>query len=85
MKQVSLYSGGGVSLSPVYAEERSESNYVRLIADDGMMLVKGEQSAVCVDVLETDVADWSETEYAEPELDIDNAEAFAIIFGGGAE
>lgn len=85
MTKITLYTGGGVSLSPVYAEGRTESNYVRLVADDGMMLVKGEQTAVCVDVLKTDAENWSEVEYVEPEPDLGDAEAFDIIFGGGAE
>ena len=82
MTQMVLYTGGGVSLSPVYEEGRSESDYVRLVADEGMMLQKDEQTAVCVDVLKMDIPNWSEVEYSEPEPDIDNTEAFDIIFGG---
>ncbi len=81
MTTLKLYTGGGISLSPVSAEGRTESSYVRLVAEDGMMLKKGEQYAVCVDVLKTDVANWSETEYID-DPDLTDAEAFAVIFGG---
>ena len=85
MTQITLYTGGGVSLSPVYAEGRMESSYVRLVADDGMMLKKGEQYAACVDVLKSDFANWSEVEYEEPEADLDDSEALEILLGGDGE
>lgn len=66
MKQITLYTGGGVSLSPVYVEGRTESDYVRLVADDGMMLEKGNITTLCVDVPKTDAPKWSEVPYVEP-------------------
>ena len=85
MTQMTLYTGGGVSLSPVRAEGRTESDYVRLIADEGMMLVNGERSTLCVDVLRTDAADWQEVGYDEPDPDLDGAEALAILLGEGGD
>lgn len=67
MTIVKLYTGGGVSYSPEYAEGRTESDYVRLVADDGMMLTDGERTALCLDVPVTEVERWSETKYEEPE------------------
>ena len=61
-------------LSPKYEEGRTESAYVRLVADDGMMLKNGEQTAVCIDVLATNAENWTEVEYFEPvyESTVDN-------------
>ena len=66
MTQITLYTGGGVSLSPVYVDGRTESEYVRLVADAGMMLVKNGKTAFCIDVLNTDVNGWNEIEYIDP-------------------
>lgn len=67
MKTMTLYTDGGVSLSPMNGEGRRESDFVRLVADDGMMLSNGERSATMVDVLKTDVSGWNEVPYVEPE------------------
>lgn len=62
MIQKTLYTGAGVSLSPIYAEGRAESKYVRLIADDGMAITNGVTVTVCVDVLRTDTDRWADCE-----------------------
>lgn len=83
MKTVTLYTGGGVSLSPVYAEGRRKSAYVRLFADEGKALQKGEVITTCVDVLASAVSDWAEIDYApseEPTVE-DKAEAYDILMG----
>lgn len=67
MRQITLYTGGGVTFSPQYAEGRTVSSFVRLVADEGMMLTNGEISTECVDVLSTDVNAWSEVEGEVPE------------------
>lgn len=67
MTQITLYTGGGVSLSPQYAEGRTESDYIRLVADDGMMLEKGSFTTLCIDVLKTDAPNWNEVLYVEPD------------------
>ena len=67
MKQVSLYTGNGVSLSPIPAEGRTESRYVRLIADEGMAITNGETVTVCVDVLAEDAQNWRDCEMPEAE------------------
>lgn len=67
MTQITLYTGGGVSLSPVYADGRTESDYVRLVADEGMMLKKGKVTLMCVDVSKADISNWNEVEYVEPD------------------
>jgi hypothetical protein len=60
MIQKPLYTGNGVSLSPVYAEWRTESRYVRLIADEGRAITDGETVTVCVDVLKTETDKWAD-------------------------
>ena len=59
MRQISLYTGNGASLSPD-GEERTLSAYVRLVADEGMVLKNGEHKAIVVDVLATMVTEWKE-------------------------
>ena len=83
MKKTILYTGGGVSLSPVYADGRTESAYVRLVADDGKMLQKGELAAICIDALATEADTWKEVDYVEPEESTaeDKAEAYDILMG----
>lgn len=41
MIQKTLYTGNGASLSPVYAEGRTESKYIRLIAEEGKAITDG--------------------------------------------
>lgn len=84
MTQITLYTGAGASFSTEYAEGRTESNYVRLVADDGMILVNGEREAFCVDVPKTDAGNWQEIEYVE-DPDLDDAEALEILLGGAVE
>jgi hypothetical protein len=45
----------------------TESDYVRLVADEGMMLKKGKVTLMCVDVSKADVSNWNEVEYVEPD------------------
>ena len=85
MTTITLYTGGGVSLSPVYAEGRHESAYVRLVADDGKALQKGEVVAYCVDILASDAPNWTEIDEPQDDPELTNEEAFDIIFGGGGE
>ena len=66
MRQITLYTGGGVTFSPNWVEGRAESSYIRLVADDGMMLEKGNITTLCIDVLKTDAPNWSEVPYVEP-------------------
>ena len=60
MIKKTLYTGNGVSLSPVYAEGRTESRYVRLIADEGRAITDGDTVTVCVDVLRIDTDRWAD-------------------------
>ena len=57
-----LYSGNGVSLSPKFEEGRTISDYVRLVADEDMAITNGERIATCVDVLNTEVGNWTDCE-----------------------
>ena len=82
MTTITLYTGGGVSLSPVYADGRRKSSYVRLIADDGKAIQKGEIVSTCVDVLADDVSNWAEIDAPAQEDELTDDEALAIILGG---
>ena len=82
MTKIILYTGNGVSLSPVYADGRRKSAYVRLAADDGKALQKGEIVSTCVDVLADDMSNWVEIDAPAREDELTDAEALAIILGG---
>ena len=82
MKRIALYTGGGVSLSPVYVEGRTESRYVRLIADDGMMITNDVTVTTCADVLATDADKWRDCQPVEHDEEIPDSEALSIIMGG---
>ncbi len=62
MIQKTLYTGNGVSLSPMYAEGRTESKYVRLIADEEKAITNGVTVTTCVDVLKADASNWTDCE-----------------------
>lgn len=62
MIQKQLYTGNGVSLSPVNAEGRTLSKYVRLVAEDGMAITNGTAVSPCVDVLAEDASKWVDCE-----------------------
>lgn len=69
MTILSLYTGNGVSLSPKNAEGRTLSNYVRLVADEDKAITNGSQITSCVDVLSSDVDNWSDCELIEDNTD----------------
>ena len=75
MIQKPLYTGNGVSLSPNWEEGRTESHYVRLIADEDRAITDGETVTVCVDVLKSDADKWIDCELPEEatELGVDMA------------
>lgn len=62
MKTVPLYTGNGVSLSPLFDEGRKMSSYVRLIADDGKMITDGKMTTMCADVLSINAGMWTDCE-----------------------
>lgn len=75
MIQKPLYTGGGVSLSPVNAGGRTLSKYVRLIADGNMAITNGVTVTTCVDVLKTDVGNWTDCELPAEEAEDEATEA----------
>lgn len=85
MIQKILYTGNGVSLSPVYAEGRTESKYVRLIAYDGMAITNGTAVTVCVDVPKENAYFWTDCELPPEEPGLTETEqkarAYDIIMG----
>lgn len=85
MIQKTLYTGNGVSLSPVYAEGRTESKYIRLIADDGKAITNGNTVTTCVDVLKENVPLWTDCELPPEEETMTETEqkahAYDILMG----
>lgn len=64
-----LYSGNGVSLSPIEEEGRELSNYVRLIADEDKAITNGTIITTCADVLENEADAWADCEMPEEWLE----------------
>ena len=60
-----LYTGGGVSLSPLPGEGRHLSGYVRLVADEGRAITDGSTVTTCVDVPADRAGDWTDCEAIE--------------------
>lgn len=77
MKQIILYTGGGVSLSPIPAEGRTLSKYVRLIADEGRAITNGEAVTTCVDTLTPEV--WTDCDMPTDEEELTAEEALAEL------
>lgn len=60
MTQKTLYTGGGVSLSPLPGENRAVSSYVRLIADIDMAITDGTIITTAIDVPVIDIPNWGD-------------------------
>lgn len=69
MTQKPLYTGNGVSLSPINAEGRRLSRYVRLIADDEKAITNGVVVTTCTDVLAENVTSWADCELPPEEAE----------------
>lgn len=63
IKTVYIYSGIGGAIQTVIKLPMQETKQLkRLIADEGKVLVKGEEQTTCIDVEIDDVDNWSEIE-----------------------
>jgi len=62
MTTIPLYTGGGVSLSPKDGPGRVLSRYVRIVADDGKLLVNDDVIAYCMDILPEVIPNWEEVD-----------------------
>lgn len=56
----------GITVSPIKPEDTEYELTYRLIADEGMELVKGDNRTVCVDT--DDKEGWTEEPAIEPEM-----------------
>lgn len=87
MTTIKLYTGGGVSLSPRNGEGRAESEYVRLIADDGKGITDGNIITTCVDTktpeawTDCDAPDYDDTPEERGDELTAKAEAYDILMG----
>lgn len=83
MTVLKLYTGRGVSYSTEYAEGRVESDFVRLVADEGMGITDGVIAATVVDT--NDPERWTDCELPDEPEDVSADVAIDILFGGDGE
>lgn len=81
MTIITLYTGGGVSLSPKYIEGRTESKYVRLIADEGRAISNGAIIVNSIDVLKEKTNEWYDTDAIDEPTEEEFAEAGRVMMG----
>lgn len=88
MIEMKLYTGGGMSFSPVQKDGSIESDYVRLVADDGYAITNGEDVTTVIDVLKADALDWTDCDLPPipPDTDpeVDDSELAEILLGGAS-
>ena len=79
MRTMTLFTGDGVSLSPVWSEGRTGSEYVRLVAEEGKAITNGSFVTACIDVPTRDAANWVDCDAAEPEEELSAETALAEL------
>ena len=77
MRKVTLYTGGGVSLSPLPGEGRHLSRYVRLVADEGRAITDGNTVTACVDTTTPEA--WMDCDAPADEEEIPAEEALSEL------
>ena len=82
MRQITLYTGDGVSLSPQNGEGRTVSQYTRLIADDGKAITNGSIVTICIDVPSAEIVNWSDCDLSAVDDEISDTDALKIITEG---
>ena len=79
MITMKLYTGGGVSLSPVNAEGRKLSQHVRLVANEGMAITNGVAVSTCADVPAAEIGNWTDCAAPAAEDEVTAEEALAEL------
>lgn len=79
MITMKLYTGGGVSLSPVNADGRKLSQYVRLVAEEGRAITDGITVTTCADVPAAETGNWTDCEAPAAEDEVTAEEALAEL------
>lgn len=79
MRQITLYAGAGATRTPTYVDGRTESNYVRIVAEDGMMITDGIKTATCIDVPATEIDKWRDCPYIGDDDDIPAEDALGEL------
>ncbi len=83
MRQTTLYTGAGISLSPEAGDGRKVSAYVRLDAEDGMGITDGASITTSINVKAAEAANWKDCDEPNNEAsDIPVEDALSIITGG---
>lgn len=80
MTQMVLYTGNGVTLSPLYAEGRTQSRYIRLIADTGKGITNGEMILACVNALRDEISNWADCELPSRGEQLSETEQKALAY-----
>ena len=70
MRQITMYTGDGVSLSPQNGEGRTVSQYTRLIADNGKAITNGSIVTICIDVPSAEIVNWSDCDLSAADDEI---------------
>ena len=88
MIEMKLCTGGGMSFAPVQKDGSIESDYVRLVADDGYAITNGEDVVTVIDVPKRDVQNWTDCDLPPIPIDtdpeVDGSELAAILLGGAS-
>lgn len=79
MRQIKLYTGAGATRTPTYVDGRTTSNYVRLVAEDGMMITDDLKTATCIDVPATEINKWRDCPYFGDDDDIPAEDALGEL------
>lgn len=82
MRQITLYTSDGVSLSPQNGEGRTVSQYTRLIANDGKAITNGSIATICIDVPSAEIVNWSDCDLSAADDEISDTDALKIITEG---
>lgn len=72
-KTVYRYDGDNGVIITAVALPMARTELVRLIADDGMVLVNGDKTASVMDVLPQKVSDWTEIPAPSDDADEENS------------
>lgn len=68
MKKLNLYTGNGVSFSPINEEGRTKTDYVRIIADEGKGITNGKIIVTSIDLLDRESIYWNDCDLPLEEL-----------------
>lgn len=85
MQEINLYRyeiNGQVTVTPNRRSETDVPSRIRLIADNGYILINGGAKAPAIDIAIEDIPLWNEIVEEEPQTEIElKAQAYDILMG----